>query len=156
MDVEAIQRSIVGKLPRRARWDVLGTPVAYDFSIGHDGPRALVAHDFNFDPGDTWSDLLLFGAVDYADGGGASPYLVIRRTDGVVYGLDVERAGEPLFLLNSSLAHFIETFSYLNGCAGAEAWPPDMEAKVRAIDSSAYLESDWKLLVDHLMTGERD
>lgn len=153
IDIEAVERMIAAELPSKAHWDVLGTPVEHDFSIGHDGPRPLGARDFDFEPGDEWRDFLVFGKVDYADGGGASPYLVIRQIDGAVCGLDVQRDDDPLFLLNSSLRQFIETFTYLDGCSGAGVWPPGMEAKVRAIDPSAYGESDWKLLVDHLTAG---
>jgi hypothetical protein len=98
-----------------------------------------------------WFDLLIFGEYDYAEGGGASPWLGISKKDGIIYGLDLEREN-ALFLLNSSIERFIRIFHLLNEFLGeGKRLPLDVEARVRAIDPEAYPTSDWRLLVDYLI-----
>ena len=46
-----------------------------------------------------WSALDLFGEEDYAEGGGASPFLGVHRSSGKIFGLDVERDSSEMFLL---------------------------------------------------------
>src|SRR5262245_41213574 len=106
-----MQSELNAGVPGQARWIIEDTPLDFDFSIGHGGPRRLSAADFNEHtplPAE-WSDLFLFGETDYADGGGASMYLAVRAGDEAVCGLDVER-DQPLVLFNSSLERFIKTF----------------------------------------------
>lgn len=148
--LKEIQSAVVGDLPLRARWTIKGTPLDYDFSAARKGLRPLPEDTFD-SAEKKWLDLLIFGDYDYAEGGGAHPFLGIRKTDGAVYGLDVERAGEAMFLLNSSIERFIRTFLFLNKYLGkGRRLPTDVEARMREIDPEIYPASDWKLLVDHL------
>src|SRR5262245_15661854 len=111
LDLEAIHSAIVDRLPAHARWAVKGTWLDYDFSAGRLELRPLskdsVALEFLRA---AWLDLLIFGDYDFAEGGGANPFLGIHRVDGRVLGLDVERNGEATFLINSSIHHFIHSF----------------------------------------------
>jgi hypothetical protein len=148
-DVEAIRLAIVTQLPLRARWRIYDTPLDYDFGVARrdlrELPRdAIASGDVRF------FDLLIFGDYDCAEGGGAHPWLGIRKTDGAVYGLDPERE-DPLFFLNSSIEEFIQTFALLNEYLGkGKELPFDLEDRVRNIDPEAYPESDWRLLVEHI------
>jgi hypothetical protein len=54
------------------------------------------------------SDLLVFGMQDFAEGGGAQPWLCVRKRDGWVYGFDPDE-DNPMFLLNSSIERFVAT-----------------------------------------------
>ena len=160
LDLDAIQSAVVTQLPRKARWIIDETPVDYDFSVAHSGLLTPSAKHFNYDPSNEWQDLLIFG--EFAHGGGGSPYLCIRKSDSKVVELDVERMdtwgrrGEAIFLLNSSINTFIDTWLYLNSCLAGksfdrgESLPPDAEQKLLSIDPEAYSHSEWKALVDHL------
>jgi hypothetical protein len=152
LDLEAIQSAIVQALPVHAHWSINNTPLDFDFPAGHKGLRPL-PHDIIQQTEKEWFDLLIFGEYDYAEGGGASPWLGIRKTDGAVYGLDVEREN-PMFLLNSSIERFIHTFEVLNQyLAQGKQLPSSVEAVVRAIDPEVYPVSDWRSLVDCMKEG---
>ena len=96
------------------------------------------------------SDLIVFGMWNYNEGGGARPALVVRQSDGKVFGVDVE-ANDPLFVLNSSLEAFILTFCLLDKYLGhGQPIPADLNSLVRNLDPTVYSESDWRDLLDHV------
>ena len=93
---------------------------------------------------------LVIGDLDHAEGGGAAPYIIVRKTDARICGLDVERK-TPFFLFNSSIELFIQTFVILDKYLGrGEHLPPDFDVQVQAIDPSAYALSDWRSLVEYV------
>jgi hypothetical protein len=149
LDFEAIRSAIVTGLPVRARWKIDDTPLDYDFAVAQRGLRELSKDAVPFGD-EEWFDLLIFGDFDYAEGGGAHPWLGIRKMDGAVIGLDPERQN-AMFLLNSSIDGFIRTFEFLNGYLGKEKQlPDDLEVRVRDIDPNAYPRSEWRWLVDRV------
>jgi len=101
-----------------------------------------------------WSDCRLIGRYDYAEGGGASPFIAIRGSDGFVCGLDIERDGENTFIFNSSLDRFISTFGLLDPYlrAGREL-PSDIESHVSRIDPKAFPLSDWRECIELAAAG---
>jgi hypothetical protein len=99
--------------------------------------------------------LLIFGEYDYAEGGGANPFLGVRRADGVVYGLDVERSKIPMFVLNSSLDAFVKTFDVLDRyLAEKRALPADVTQVLRRIDPGVYGRSDWRHFVEFVLAEQ--
>ena len=150
LDVEAARSAIIAGLPTRTRWMLEDTPLDFDFTQAHECLRKLTTDDFSGDMDKEWTDLLIFGRYDYAEGGGASPWITIRKTDGAVRGLDFER--EPaVFVYNSSIERFIQTFSLLDRYLGhCQPLPSAIEARVREIDSDGYPASDWRLLIEYL------
>jgi hypothetical protein len=99
---------------------------------------------------------MIFGDVDYCEGGAAHPYLCIRVGDGKAVSLDVERLdamgrGEAVSTLNSSVGAFIETWNYLNIYLGqGKPLPPDADLRLGLIDPEEYPRSDWRNLVSFL------
>lgn len=155
LDPDSVKKE-ARRLPASRRWFVQGTPLDYDFSAGRARPQPLDAAAFDFRLQPKWLDLLIFGEYDYAEGGGANPFLGVRRTDGAVYGLDFERDKAPMFLLNSSLEAFVETFELLDGClAKKHPLPSGVESLLRKIDPKAFAKSDWKAFVRFVLE-ERD
>jgi hypothetical protein len=150
VDLNAIQAAIVAGLPITAKWTVGETSLDFDFSVAQDGLPPLP--DDALEDGETaWLDLRVFGDFDVADGGGANPYVCIRQSDGAVYGLDLERDTEGMFLFNSSIDQFIETFVLLDQyLSKGKSLPSPAEVRVKGVDPAAYPHSEWKLLVDHL------
>jgi hypothetical protein len=149
LDLSTMQSAIVAALPAYVRWTVNGIPLDFDFSCAQRGLRELSGEIC--ERGDKeWGNLLMFGKYDWSEGGGAAPWLCIRKTDGVVCGLDLERES-AIFVLNSSLERFIQTFGLLNEyLGGGTQLPLDVEKRVRDIDPKSYPGSDWRLLVDYL------
>ena len=153
IDPRTIQSAIITKLPVHTRWMIHDTPLDYDFSPAHRGIRAP---EFDVENGGTpdWFALLVFGKYDYAEGGGAAPWLCINKTDGSVVGLDFE-AETAIFRLNSSLERFIRTFSFLDSYLSASRLlPGHVEVALREIDPDSYPGSDWRLLVDYLTKAQ--
>jgi hypothetical protein len=132
-----------------------GTPLDFEFTVGRLGLRRLPGEVL--EGGDTASSaLLVFGEQDFAEGGGARPWLCVRERDGSVYGFDPERE-QPMFLLNSSVERFVATFRLLNAQLGKnKPLPPDCESRLRAIDREAYPNSEWRLLVECLRSAEQN
>jgi hypothetical protein len=154
LDRKAIETSLASGLPVQARWMINGTPLDFEFAIGRLGLRRLPDEVLETDAAS--SDLLAFGEQDFAEGGGARPWLCVRERDGWILGFDPERE-EPMFLLNSSVECFVATFRLLNDClARNKPLPPDGERRLRAIDPEAYPNSDWRLLVECLRSSEPD
>jgi hypothetical protein len=152
-DRVAIEATLTSGLPVRARWIIDGTPLDFEFTVGRLGLCSL--------PGDVLeggdaesSELLVFGEWDFAEGGGARPWLCVRERDGWVYGFDPERE-RPVFLLNSSVERFVATFRLLNDhLAKNEPLPPDCESRLRAVDREAFPNSEWRLLVESVRSAD--
>ena len=151
--MKAAQSAIIAGLPVRSRWLCRDTPLDWDFSEARRGLRSASRSDIAWgDVEREWADLLIFGSYDYAEGGGASPWVAIRGTDGVVCGLDVER-DRPMFWLNTSLERFIRTFALLDQYLGhCQPLPPDIGVCVRGVDPEGYPKSEWRLMIDVLAT----
>jgi hypothetical protein len=148
-DIATRRAAIISRLPVKARWTVKGTSLDWDFSAAGEGLHPLSRAALNCEPEPGWLELLIFGEYDYADGGGARPFLGVRQSDAVVCGLDVEREGDKLFVLNSSIEQFIETFRFFNEYLGSgKPLPLGAEDRVRAIDPQTFPASDWKLLLE--------
>ena len=147
---EEVTAVVLRSLPSRARWVLQGTPLDYDFSAGHSGVRPPSTEQLPpevIDP--DARALLIFGEYDFAQGGGANPFLGVRSSDGAVLGLDLEREDSPLFPLNSSIERFVRTFSLLdNYLARGGAAPADIDEQLAAIDPEAYGTSEWRDLVN--------
>jgi hypothetical protein len=87
---------------------IRGTPLDCDFSAERFPLRRLTERDVGGGPVPReWSDCLIFGGCDFAEGGGAFAWIALRESDRFVCGLDIERSGETLFVFNSSLDAFI-------------------------------------------------
>jgi hypothetical protein len=149
VDWKSIETVVASSLPLRARWIVNGTSLDFDFSLLGQGLRTLP--DEPVAVGDEMkSDLLIFGQQDFAEGGGARPWLCVRKRDGWVYGFDPDE-DKPLFLLNSSIERFVATFQFLNEhLRKNEPLQLDCESHLRIIDPEAYPMSEWRLLAESL------
>lgn len=149
MDIGSVQPAITSRLPQRARWLIGGTPLDFSF---YSAPRYLTAIMATWEGWDAAfveqvSDLIAFGERDYAEGGGATPWLVVRLSDGNVFALDAE-SDMPLRLLNSSLEAFVNTFCLLHQYLGHNSpIPPDLHSAVQIVDPMAYPRSEWHDLV---------
>jgi hypothetical protein len=152
MDAASIQSAIASRLPQHACWLIDNTTV--DFSVRSE-PCSFVAEIAKWGLSDAdvadiehHSDFIVFGMWNFNRGGGARPALVVRQSDGKVFGVDVE-AYEPLFLLNSSLQAFIDTFRLLDKYfRQGQPLPADLSSLVRNLDPSVYSESDWRNFVE--------
>jgi hypothetical protein len=103
---------------------------------------------------ETWASLYLFGEQDYAEGGGAAPYLGIDTITGAVRGLDLDSS--RLFLLNSDIGAFIKTFHLFDEALRLRTSPLNSIAAVASrIDPHAFEQSEWSELVAYLRDGER-
>ena len=75
---------------------------------------------------------------------------MVRQSDGKVFGVDVE-ANDPLFVLNSSLEAFIDTFCLLDKYLGhGQPIPADLNSLVRNLDPTVYSESEWRVVVENV------
>jgi hypothetical protein len=152
LNVDAAQAIVVARLPIHRRWLIEETPLDFDFSIARGGLHSL-PNDAFMCCEQSWPDLLMFGRYDFAEGGGASPRPGIKKSSGFVYGLDVERA-DALFLMNSSIERFVQTFVYLDSYLHhGSPLPPDVVDRVRHKDPVAYSDSDWRILIEQLMSA---
>jgi hypothetical protein len=155
MNAGPIQSVIAYRLPRARRWLIGGSPLDFSFYSGlwpAQPPRNLTAvtEECEWDATlvEHASDFIVFGERDYGEGGGARPWLVVRRSDGKVFGVDVERE-VPVFLLNSSLQAFINTFYLLDKYLGhGDPVPPDLHSLAQNLDPTVYSKSEWHDLVD--------
>lgn len=148
-DLDAAKQAIVEGLPVRTCWIVGSQPLRYDFSQGRERLRPVIEEVEERWILDAWRSLVIFGRSDYADGGGATPWLTLDRTTGAVMGLDLERDTKPVYLINSSLPQFVATFGYLNRfLPSGLRLPEDADDVVRAIDDAAYSTGEWRLLLE--------
>jgi hypothetical protein len=154
-DPTAILATIDARLPRRARWLILGTPLDFEFSPDRYRLQRVTDRDVIGGPvPEDWSDCGLIGREDYAEGGGASPWIAIRERDGFVCGLDIERDGETTFIYSSSLDRFIATFNLLDEyLRDGRDLPPDLLSRVEALDPEAFAASEWRHLIDYVTAG---
>jgi hypothetical protein len=154
VDPEAIRFAIDARLPRRVRWMIKSTPLDFDFSAARQSLRRLAESDVVGGPiPHEWSECLVFGMYDYAEGGGASPWIAIRESDGAVCGLDIERQEEKTFIFNSSLDRFIRTFAMFDEyLRGSGELPSGFATHVRDLDPDVFPASDWRELIE-LITG---
>ena len=145
---QAKLRRALRRLPLRRRWTCGGTPFDWDFSAKSRALRPLDSRVYQVPLKPAWRTLLIFGEYDYAEGGGTNPFIGARSTDGMIWGLDPERDRKPMFLLNSTLDAFVDTFQALDAYLGAkQPLPADIDRTLRAIDKSAFGRSDWKPFV---------
>ena len=75
LDIGAARSAIIAGLPIRARWMLEETALDFDFTQAHEGLRHVSTDDHSGDIEKDWTDLLIFGQSDYAEGGGASPWI---------------------------------------------------------------------------------
>jgi len=102
-----------------------------------------------WDPPIGSSELLIIGEERIAEGGGASPFATIHRGSGSVFGLDIERTSAPIYFLNSSVAHFIETFLLFDDVVGSCTSPAtELATRFRAVEPKAFDKSDWRIAID--------
>lgn len=154
VDLEQARRRIETELPRRVRWLIHDTPLDFDFSRAQHPLEPTSESDLQGTMKEEWTTLYLFGEQDYARGGGAAPYLGIDAVTGAVRGLDVESS--RLFLLNSDIGAFVETFQLFDQALRLRSSPLDAVASVaRRIDPPAFEQSEWSELVAYLLDGER-
>jgi hypothetical protein len=149
-DAGAVRSAIIAGLPIRARWMVEDTPIDFDFTVAHEGLRNVTTDDVSGGIDEEWTELLIFGHFDYAEGGGASQWITARKTDGAVCGLDLER--EPaIFVYNTSVDKFIRSFFVLDQYLGhGRPLPSDIESLMRDVDRDCYPASEWRSLIDFL------
>jgi hypothetical protein len=154
-DSAAILATIDARLPWRARWLILGTPLDFEFSTDRYHLQPVTDSDVVGGPvPDDWADCGLIGSEDYAEGGGASPWIAIRERDGSVCGLDIERDGEKTFIYNSSLEQFIATIILLNEhLRDGGDLPSDLLSRVEALDPEAFAASEWRPLIEYVTAG---
>lgn len=154
-DPAAILATIDARLPRRARWLILGTTLDFEFSTDRYRLQPVTDRDVVGGPvPEEWSNCGVIGREEYAQGGGASPWIAIRERDGFVCGLDIEREGEKTFIYNSSLDRFISTFELLDEYLRDERdLPPDLLPRVEALDREVFAVSEWRHLIAHVTAG---
>jgi hypothetical protein len=151
LDLGLIQSEIIAGLPERARWMIREEPLDYDFSDSRRGLRRPTADHVTGEIEKEWLDLLIFGRSAYSEGG-ATPWIAVRQTDGAICGFDPERK-EAIFLFNSLIGRFIDTFTLLGQYLERGQRPPsDIEECARRIDPEAYPQSEWKSLIDYVLS----
>jgi hypothetical protein len=152
LDLKTIQSTALARLPERTRWLIKGVPLDIDFSTARRGlARVGGQHVIGGTPPPQWRKLLIFGEYDYAEGGGAAAWICVREGDGAICGLDPERGEQPVFLFNSSIDRFIDTFLLLDlHLRSARALPDGIVAAARDLDGDAYDASEWRVLINHI------
>ena len=154
IDIESIRGQIVTRLPARVRWLVDGMPLDFDFSRSKVPLKPITAGDFNSATviEKEWTCLRIFGEDHYAEGGGGTAYLGIHSESGKFFGLDVERETSEMFLLNSDVDRFIQTFQALDQVLRPIGLPDaQIRERLKAIDPSVFDRSEWRLLCDYVM-----
>jgi hypothetical protein len=151
-DIESIRLQIVKRLPVRVRWPANGTFLDFDFSRSEAPLKPVAPRDFN---GATvieseWTSLQIFGGYDYAEGGGANPFLGVHCETGAVFGLDAELYASAMFIFNSDVDRFIETFLALDRALRLGEVPGPIKERLREIDSGVFERSEWRSFADHL------
>lgn len=143
---------ILSGLPKHARWKINGVTLDFDFSPERFSLRYVDDRDIVGGPiPREWDGCRIFGMCDYAEGGGASPWISIRESDGFVCGLDIERTGSTIYVFNSSLDRFIRTFQLLDHCLrNGATLPPELRSQIRAVDPEVFELSDWRETVGYL------
>lgn len=154
--IEDLRAKVAVQLPSRVRWRIAETPWDWDFSRAREALKPISADDVSQGTAlsSDWSELFIFGEEDFAEGGGASPFVTIQSQTGMVFGLDVERDGDATFLLNSSVSHFIETFRVFDEVLRTGiASPSGLLERVRAADPAAFERSEWRDAAEHVRSS---
>jgi hypothetical protein len=150
-DLNDLKAAIVAGLPPKARWLIRGTPLDFDFAMGHRHfveTTSVVSPEWH-EP--DWNELRIFASLNYSEGGGASPWHCIHKSNGAIYGLDLERDGKNVFPISSSLDRYIRTYTFLDTYLKlGRPLPTDVDKQVRGIDPKGYHGSDWQLLIEYL------
>ncbi len=156
ISLDQARKKLAGALPVRVRWLIKNYPIDFDFSRAQDDLKPITVSDTNgFEIPQEWQFLSLFGKRDYAEGGGAAPYLGIHRDTGQVFALDVESEASSLSLLNSDIDKFISTFDVFDRSVRQRTLQIEQVAGlVEAIDPAAFAESEWGGLRDAITSGE--
>ncbi len=150
VDVTAIRAAVETRLPRSRRWQIHNTPLDFHFSALLPTFREVAAEQLRGYADPEWFDHVVIGDYDYAEGGGATPWITVRETDGRVCGLDPERK-DAVFVFNSSIKPFVEVFAALDTyLRGGLKLPPNIEPRIREIDPSVYGHSEWRELIGYL------
>ncbi|MCA9074121.1 MAG: hypothetical protein KDA93_03740 [Planctomycetaceae bacterium] len=151
VDLKSIRKQIDSELPRSSRWWFDDTPLDWEFAP--DRYSFLPGDELEMVGGDTreeWSELLIFGSFDYAEGGGAAPWIAVRTSDQAICGIDVERKSGSVLLFNSTLRQFVSTFSTLDQYfSHRNPVPSSICSKVGAIDPLVYPISEWSKMIAH-------
>jgi len=152
IDTEPIRSQILTRLSVRGRWLVNETPLDFDFSRSQSPLRPIMAVDVAGGAiEEHWRSLRIFGEEDYAEGGGSRPYLGIHLESGEIYGLDLERVKSQMFLLNSNIERFVETFLALDQVLRPGGLlDPQIGERLKRIDPDAFERSEWRLLCDYV------
>lgn len=156
IDTELTRHRIVLALPQRVRWMIHGTPLDFDFSRAQHPLREIEDRDLNgCDIPEEWTVLRLFGDEDYAEGGGASPFLGVHVETGEIYGLDVERDSAEMFLLNSNVETFIATFQLFDRALRERTLPPgEIASRAEALDPASFRVGEWSDLADYIASDQ--
>jgi hypothetical protein len=157
VDIEELRLTLVERLPSHSRWFLDGTPWDWDFSRAARPLQAIPDDDaatwIEVLPQD-WRQMLVFGEENFAEGGGAKPFLTVHARTGRVLGLDVERERSAVFLLNTSIPAFIETFVVFdNALRHGGTVPAGLREQIRAVDPESFERSKWRDLIDELAGG---
>jgi hypothetical protein len=146
IDPESVRQEVVRRLPAHVRWLVRGVPWDFDFSRSRVPLRPIAPTDLNgCNIEDEWTTLYIFGQEDYADGGGASPYLGVHLDTGEICGLDVERDESQVFILNSNVDRFIRTFQKIDEMLRHTPVAPEVLFRaLTGIDPDAFQHSEWR------------
>ena len=156
ISLDQARKKLAETLPVRVRWLVGNSPLDFDFSRAQDDLRPITVSDTNgFEIPQEWQLIYLFGEQDYAEGGGAAPYLGIHKDTGQVFALDVENEEFPLTMLNTDVDKFISTFHVFDRAVGQGTLPIEQVAHLaEGIDPAAFAESEWGGLIEALTSGE--
>lgn len=152
-ELESLRLQLVKRLPNHASWVVGEDLMDWDFSRARKTLRPIQSSDIvGGEILESWHSIYLFGDCAYADGGGAHPYVGINVQTGEVCGLDVERDdSEAVYLMNSSVARFIDTFLLVDSALAEEPQLlSGLSSRVRAIDPQAFPEGEWSKLADYV------
>jgi hypothetical protein len=156
IDANAARHRITQELPARIRWILPCGPLDFDFTRSQRELRPLRETDTNgFDSPKEWNKLLLFGEETYCEGGGYAPFLGVSEETGQVFGLDVDRESDSaMYLLNSDVDRYIQTFKVFDQALGHETVSHDLVEKVRkearAIDPAVFDITEWSDLADFI------
>ena len=83
INLDLVRRKIMHALPARARWFVDDSPLDFDFSRAQRDLRPIGESDTSgFEIPQEWLSIYLFGEEDYAQDGGAAPYLGVHADTG--------------------------------------------------------------------------
>lgn len=156
ISLDQARKKVAGALPVHVRWLVGDYPIDFDFSRAQSDLKPMTVSDTNgFEILQEWQSLYLFGEQNYAEGGGAAPYLGIHRDTGQVFALDVESEASPLSLLNSDIDKFISTFDVFDRSVRHRTLQIEQVAGLlEEIDPVAFAESEWSGLIEAITSGE--